>query len=120
MYYRFCMKTIFTNDIDGTRKFFEAVGFVKDKSTVIRVSKTSIPNAVTAGCEYELKDLVEADKPSQVLIQKGIVRISDFFDRLVEEFKLIHVDTVQENAITQTVNFTTPFGFTFHVIVIFA
>lgn len=71
------MKTIFTNDIDGTMRFIDKIEFAK--STIgVRTSVTSVPDAITVEDEYELKDLIEVGKPSRVIIQKCIVGIDIF------------------------------------------
>jgi predicted RNA methylase len=99
------METIFTNDIDKARHFFDEFKF-RVRGRVV---------------EFDYQEITEEIKePSQVVIQRGTVGVSDFFDRLVKEFGFEYLHTKEVNVLTQEVIFQTPLGFEFHVQVIFA
>ncbi len=107
------MKTIFSTDPEGAQRFLDTIKFSELFSPRTRAGTDD----VLPIDQYEIKP---GNNKTEVWVQAGILIAQDFCQRLIEECGLTHKDTTEMNIMTQAVNFDTPFGFTFHVVVVFA
>jgi hypothetical protein len=109
------MKTLFTTDIVGAQDFLNAVGFKKGSWILPQFQKDFIVPRDTF--QFGLKE--EQSPTTQVLVVIGYLGKKSFIDKLIKKLSCEQLGSKEISPLSEMLDFKTPFGFTFHVVVIY-